>query len=597
MTNITYERMQYLQRLVIGDYTAASGDLGSSVSMGGLSLSRVYGMDPYFIKYPLANFEGFTSLPSTVEVYLNGMRLRTEKLSPGEFGLNNISYYGGANSVEVVIRDAFGRVQTVRYPFYSTDVLLKAGLHEYSYNIGSIRNNLGTESNNYHGLAFSGFHKYGAGDSLTVGINSEGGRGNYNLGAQATFLLKQTGIATLALSGSRDAGDRAGLAGTLNYSYQDKKINAHMSFRGFTKDYATINSGLITDKTKYEAGAAIGYGTKDFGSASVTFGKIGKYVGQDSQSIIANYTRNISSKISLFASFTRRKEAETSNAFFVGLTYYPREGMTLSSSYEKSNGTSSETLQLQKSTPAGEGLGYRASINRVDTPSGETTTANPFLQYNSRFGTYTAEYSRQFTDTGGTENYNLSAAGGIAYVGNTIGFSRIINDSFGLAKVGSLQGVRVYQSNQEIGRTDSSGRVFIPNLSSYYDNQVSIGDKDIPIDYSIKEVVRYISPPLRSGAIINFEVTKFQAITGMLKIRTDKEVLPAEFYEINMMVDKKGMTFPTGKGGEFYLENVKPGKYSAFFDYNGKKCFFDIIIPVTDDMLIDLGGLICEDIR
>lgn len=596
-TNITYDMRPDLQRLVVGDFAAASGDLGSSVTMGGLSLSKVYGMDPYLIKYPLANFTGFTSLPSTAEVYLNGMRIRTEKLPPGEFGLNNISYYGGANSVEVVIKDAFGRIQTVRYPFYATDILLKKGLHEYSYNLGFIREDLGTESNNYSSLAFSGFHRYGVSDSLTVGISSEGGRDNYNLGTQAAFLMKQAGVVSLALSGSRSSDNKAGFAGTINYGYQGRAINTQLFFKSFTRDYATINSGLLTDKTKYEAGAAIGYGTPGFGSLSAVFDKIEKYVGQDSQSIIVNYTRNLTSKISLFTSFRRRKEAVSSNTFFVGLTYYPREGITLSSGYEKGNGTDSETLQIQKNAPVGEGFGYRASVTRVATQSGEITTANPSLQYNSRYGMYSAEYLRQFTDTGAHDSYSLSAAGGIAYIGNTIGFSRPINDSFGLVKVGSLEGVRVYQSNQEIGRTDSSGRVFVPNLGSYYDNQVSIADKDIPIDYSIKEVIKYISPPLRSGSIINFEVAKFQAITGTLKIKIDKEVLPVEFYEVNMMVDGKGMTFPTGRGGEFYFENVKPGKYSASFEDKEKKCLFDIIIPKTDEMLVDLGGIICEDVR
>jgi len=596
-TNITYDMRPSLQRLVVGDFAAASGDLGSSVTMGGLSLSKVYSMDPYLIKYPLANFAGFTSVPSTAEVYLNGMRIRTEKLPPGEFGLNNIYYYGGANSVEVVIKDAFGRIQTVRYPFYATDILLKRGLHEYSYNIGFIREELGTKSNDYSSLAFSGFHRYGVSDSLTIGISSEGGRGNYNLGAQASFLMKQAGVMSLALSGSRDSGGKSGVAGTMNYSYQGKAINTQLFFKSFTQDYATIDRGLLADKTKYEAGAAIGYSTQGFGSASVVFDKIKKYVGQDSQSLIVNYTRNLTGKISLFTSFTRRNEAVSSNTFFVGLTYYPREGMTLSSSYEKGNGTDSETLQIQKSLPVGEGFGYRASVSRAATQSGEITTANPSFQYNARYGTYTAEYSRQFVNTGANESYSLSAAGGIAYIGNTIGFSRPIDDSFGLVKVGSLEGVRVYQSNQEIGRTDSSGRVFVPNLGSYYDNQVSIADKDIPIDYSIKEVIKYISPPLRSGSIINFEVAKFQAITGTLKIKIDKEVLPVEFYEVSMMVDGKEITFPTGKGGEFYFENVKPGKYSASFEYKEKKCLFDIIIPRMDEMLVDLGGIICEDVR
>jgi len=182
-------------------------------------------------------------------------------------------------------------------------------------------------------------------------------------------------------------------------------------------------------------------------------------------------------------------------------------------------------------------------------------------------------------------------------VANTVGFSRPITDSFGLVKVGELQGVRVYQNGQEIGRTDRKGRVFLPNLGSYYENHVSIGDKDIPIDYALSEVVKYVSPPLRSGSLIPFEATKFQAITGTLHLKLEGETKPVEFHEVRLDVEGKGISFPTGKGGEFYLENIAPGSYKASFVYKGRTCAFEIPIPASDELIVDLGGQICEDLR
>ena len=76
-----------LQRLVLGDLSASSGDLGSGVNLGGVGFSKVYQIDPYFLRYPLATVSGMVSLPSTAEVYLGGTRIRTEKLSPGSFQL------------------------------------------------------------------------------------------------------------------------------------------------------------------------------------------------------------------------------------------------------------------------------------------------------------------------------------------------------------------------------------------------------------------------------------------------------------------------------------------------------------------------------
>ncbi len=279
------------------------------------------------------------------------------------------------------------------------------------------------------------------------------------------------------------------------------------------------------------------------------------------------------------------------------MTYYPGKDATLSLRHEKRKDAETEILQIQKNPPLGEGLGLRATIERAKSQSVSTYTFNPLLQYNWRYGIFTGEFRSQSGKERSTEEYRLTASGGTAYVGNVIGFSRPINDSFGLVKVGELEGVRVYAANQEIGRTDRSGRVFIPALSSYHDNQISINDKDIPIDYSISEVMRYISPPFRSGSYIKFDVTKFQAVTGRLKIKINGDVKPAEFYEVRMMVEGKEIVFPTGKDGEFYLENIQWGGYTASLNYNGKTCSFGIIIPETDEMIIELGEIICEDMR
>ena len=105
--------------------------------------------------------------------------------------------------------------------------------------------------------------------------------------------------------------------------------------------------------------------------------------------------------------------------------------------------------------------------------------------------------------------------GGLTFVKDSLNFSRPLQDSFALAKVGDLIGVRVYLNNQEIGRTGNSGKVLIPDLGSYYENQISINDKDIPIEYTLAEVMKYVSPPFRSGSYVEVGATKVQDFKGI----------------------------------------------------------------------------------
>ncbi len=597
MSQLIYDRRENMERGIAGDFFASSGDLGSSVNLGGLSYSRIYQIDPYFNRYPMLNVSETLFLPSEVEVYLDGTLIRKEKLSPGEMALKDISYYGGYRVVDIVIRDAFGREQRLKAPYYFTDVLLRQGLHEYSYNVGFLRKDFGIKSDAYSDPAFSAFHRYAFSDFFNAGIRTEGTDTLLNLGPQTDWGLGRWGILNAGVSASAGKGNREGIAAQLRHSYQGREVGTRLFMKTYTRHYTTITPSPPDEPPKLEFGAGIGYGTRMFGSLSFDFANLHKFQGPDRRLGAVTYSRNITSSSTVSISYRSIKEREYSNEFFVLFTYYPWKDISFSASGQTEKGKNEAGIQLQKNPPVGEGYGFRVAMNRTELNPQKFNSLNPFFQYNGPYGIYTAEYRGEYGDRGQSDSYFLSAAGGLAYVGHTLGFSRPITDSFGLVKVGEIEGVMVSQNNQPIGRTNSSGKVFVPNLNAYADNQITIHDRDIPIDYSFPEVSRYVSPPLRSGTLLTFEATKIQAITGRLGVRWEGRVQPVEFQEIRLKVGEREIAFPTGREGEFYLENIQPGRHGLVIPFMNQSCTFDIIIPKSDEIIIDLGGLICEKIH
>ena len=234
--------------------------------------------------------------------------------------------------------------------------------------------------------------------------------------------------------------------------------------------------------------------------------------------------------------------------------------------------------------------------NTGKTRASRRNAVNPYIQYNGRYGIYSGEYRGSYEkENPANESYQLSAAGSIVYVGESIEFSRPVSDSFAVIKVGEVPGVRAYHNNKEIGRTDAKGRTVIPNLGSYVDNYLSINDQDIPVDYNLSSVNRYISPPLRSGSMLRFEATKTQALSGILRVKRGTEVKPVENNEILLKIGDQEVPYLTARDGEFYLENIPPGVYEASVVYEGKRLFFSLTVPETDDMIIELGVVTIED--
>ena len=183
-------------------------------------------------------------------------------------------------------------------------------------------------------------------------------------------------------------------------------------------------------------------------------------------------------------------------------------------------------------------------------------------------------------------------------------------------KVGDVEGVQVLQDNQVIGRTDSAGKLFVPDMRAYYDNVIAINDRDIPIDYSISRFIKFISPPLRSGSCIVFDVARLHPVAGRLVVEVNGEVKPLEYAAVTMPVNGRDIAFQTGTNGEFYFdadsiglsragspgENgctalsdaasswLPPGIYRASATHIGKVYQFEITIPKPNGFL-DLGTI------
>jgi outer membrane usher protein FimD/PapC len=605
LSSVTYDWRRDMRRLVGGDFFASSGVLGSRVILGGASFSRVYNIDPYFQETPLLDFSGFVSLPSEAEVYVNGNRVLAKGLSPGRFELRNVSTYSGAGEVEVVLRDPFGEVRRLVYPFYYSTRLMGSGLHEYSYGAGFVREDFGVESDRYGELAVSAHHRYGLRDSLTLGYRAEGGGDVYNLGPETAFLLGNAGVVTLSVSASLD--DRSsgewGSAGLLRYEFVGRNLNTRFDLTGFTEEYATLEEALrepveaaAAERTKYAIGAGVGFHGERSGSVAVNYSGVKTFSGQDFETFGISYAKTLFGRTKFTSRLTRVEEEDDAEyRFFFGITHNFKRDVAIAADFSKAEDVYTQRLQVRNTIPLGEGLGYRVSAERHEDGSETTYALNPFVQVNTRYGTYRGNYRREFPDDGRSfYSYYVSASGGVGFVGDAVGLSRPIRDSFGLVKVGDVPGVAVYVNNQEAGRTDSSGRVFVPELSSYVENQVSIGDTDIPIDYTMPEVSRHVSPPLRSGSVIDFRVERFQAVTGLLKVEAGGKLMPVEYVDVNIIVGARELTFVTGRGGEIYVEDLPEGSHVASFVHDGMGCSFDLIVPESDETLIDLGELVCS---
>lgn len=613
MSSVTRDDRRKLQRLVAGDFFTPARDFSVGANVGGLGISRLYELNPYLIQYPTQSIRGNVALPSDLEVYVDGQRIRTERLSPGEFELQELVGYRGARSVQVLLRDAFGRVQQLNYAFYVTDQPLREGLQEYSYNLGALRRNFGSESNDYGQLAYSAFHRIGVTNAVTLGLRAEGTRELFNGGPSATLVLGPWGVLNLALARSSIAG-HTGSAASVGYTYQGQKWNFGLLARRDRGEFAVLSEPVFVTNRKYEASANAGVDLGRAGWLSLAHSTLGVHPGRVSSQpsatqpfAVSAYERTrattlsysvplVSGRASLTASVRHVKDNRGSrNEAFVGITIFPgREHIINAGVRRDSAGGHSESIQYSKHQPLGEGLGYTIATERFRQPDGGSSAfVRSSAQYNAPAALVRGELN-SIRQNGQTDHeHRLTVAGGVAYVADRVLLGRPIVDSFALVKVGEVPGVQVSVNGLAAGKTNSRGEVFVPSLRAFYDNEIGIKNSDVPIDYTIERLKLKVSPSLRSGTLVAFDAVKVQAITGHLKYMTAAGAAPLENHVASYTADGQRHELRTGRGGEFYLENVKPGTYPAEAQAPAGRCRFDLVIPRSDETFLELPDIIC----
>ncbi len=376
-TSLVHDRRDTLVRTIVGDFGVATGLLGSSYGMGGVSYSKLYDIDPYLIRFPQQSLTGQLQTPSEVDVYIDGQRVRTLRLPAGDYDLRNVTQTTGLRSVDLVVRDAFGREQRIGSTFYASERSLKAGLHEYSYNLGKLRQNLGVESNNYGDLAFAGFHRYGVSDALTVGARVESTSRRVSGGPSAAIVLGSAGLLGLAASFSDDDG-RTGAAALASYSYQGRNINGGVIVRKDSSNYTTLFAP--TERRDWEAAATIGYTAPGVGSLSIGAIAYRSRGGDDRRAASVSYGNTVlGGRGSFFVTVVNDWSDGRRTDVFAGFSYNFDPSYALSGYYQRLAGGTRETLQFQKAQPVGEGLGYVLGVSR-NALGGEyssTTAAGP----------------------------------------------------------------------------------------------------------------------------------------------------------------------------------------------------------------------------
>jgi outer membrane usher protein len=596
-TSLTRDWRDTLQRMVLGDFVTSASTLGSSLRLGGISFSRRYSIDPYYLRFPGQVVSGTAALPSTIYLYNNGVLVGRQQVSPGSYELQNLVSLSGLQVTEVVVRDVLGNEQTISNPFYFTQALLREGLDEYSADLGAQREQFGVHSNDYGKLGAAGFYRRGVTDAFTLGVRGEALDRRYNAGPTATWRLGTYGVASAEVAWG-DSPQGSGSALALGHSFSSSMFSSSLAWRSETRDFPRAGSDARQNR-QHEFAGTFSMPLAGGSSLGLIYQDSHPWAAERSRAATLTLRHRFSGGVYLSTSLRHSNGAFGANEVLVALSYTPLglgDQPSFSAQAQRTGNVNAQTFQVLGGNPEAAGLVYRATLQHTDGPEGTRDFLNPLLQYNFARGIARGEYFRD-SDVGNGA-YQLGFSGAVARVEDVWGLSRPIYDSFGMAKVEGVRNVRVYANNIDVGRTGADGTLFIPRLASYFDNPIAIEDKDLPLDTIVPQTRYIVSPPYRSGVLVDFKARRVQAVAGRLSARRAGKRVPFADAAGEIAVPGRApLPVYAARDGSFYVEDLGPGEYRGEVSGRDGSCAFVLRVPPTKEAVADLGTVECGDAR
>jgi len=564
-------------RATAGDLRYGLDGFQSFYQLGGIAIGREFRLQPYRASTPAGETTLLVERRSRVDVMVNGRRLETLNIAPGRYNVRDFPFAPGANDISLRITDEVGRVQTLNFPFIYDSTVLADGEHDFHYAAGfqttSTQN--GRTYDTQRPL-FSFYHTFGLTDQFTLGANAQAASRDQMGGLEARWATR---LGTLRGDvGMSSAASRAtGYAARLQYRYLDtigefssgRTMELSVGYR--SKSFAAVGTPIARNPVSVNVGGRYGQRliASIYGAAGFTW-QVGRDVTRNAYSADISVSSPIARGLNAYFLFSRGRPSvgPTDNRIFAAISWFPGTGHSVSSTHDTRTDTSRLQWHYHPSRPV-QALETDVLAERNPGTSTLRAEAN-YTGYRFRAGVF---HSRENDRTGRStdqQRTSLTFGSALAFADGHFGISRPIADSFALIvphPALSKQRIEVNPAPRTPqALTDFFGTAILPDLSSYYRQQVLLDAPELPDGLDLGQDFYTIEPRYRSGTVIPAGTGATVLVEANFVDFANRPLgLELGFVTVAALPDRDPIDFFTSDAGRMRVAGVAPGTITIQF--------------------------------
>lgn len=573
-----------------GDILTGSLSWSRSTRLGGLQFGSNFDLQPYMTTTPLPSFFGSATLPSEVELYINGLKQYSGDVPAGPFEINTAPSFSGVGNAQLVLKDALGQNTTLNFSLYDAQRLLQPGLSDWSAELGFVRENYGIKSFDYgNDIAAFGTWRYGVNNRFTAETHAEATDGLSNAGIGGTWLLGDAGgVLSASLAGSKNGG-ASGSQYSAGYSWNNNRFNVGINAKGTHGEYRDVATKYGKAPARRSEQFTTGYNSQSLGSFGLSYNQV-SYEEETTKFASAYWSKSFGRNLRLNLNLNQDINDSDNNSVFLGASFSLDRDIYVNSSVQNTKNRNAFAVDVARSTPSVGGIGWRAQAQH-NTGDNSSTNGLVELNYIGRYGEMRAGVSSN------NDDYSTfaSGSGSLVMMGGGLFPSRQINNSFAVVSTDGIADVPVLLQNNRIGTTNKRGLLLVTPLNAYQANKVSIDPMDLPADLRIEEVSVEATPTDRAGTLVAFNITPARSASVIL-IDGDRQPIPLGS-QVKLSHKKGAPSAVIGFDGEVYLEALEEHNILEVLTPSNDVCTASFDYHKQGDDIPLIGPIICQKVK
>ena len=357
----TYDLPEKMLTTSLGDSIITTNSWTYPTRFIGFKFYKNFDTQPNYRYLPQPVVSGIANVPTRVDIYLENQLLTSQNINSGAYHIDSIPFASQGGEITVKTQDLLNRETIITLPYYTSNLLLKKNVNQYSYQVGFERLDFGIRNFKYGRFITSGTFHRGMTNKWTLGTNVETFKNQLTIGIDSAHILYNHFEFNWAIARSLDRIKYNGQLAQIGLKQNLKNHAIGINYTQTSQNFRQLGTNENIKPAKSNLQTYFNVSNYKLGSFGANFSYRKGRTEPNLGILILNYSYTLKRNLNLSIIYSKQFSTENRDSYYLSFFYSPKTHYQSILSYTKDSYNNDIELSYSKGLIKENDYGYKIS--------------------------------------------------------------------------------------------------------------------------------------------------------------------------------------------------------------------------------------------